>query len=559
MLVKETQKQGLKFRARTEEELHFGRPPDTQLMPDAWRFLPRSVVDNIPLRIERGAQVGRPSLLLPVLACLAYWSHKNQSEGCLRYHNGLEVTIPAEGFVISDRKIALTLWNRWYGLDESANGFKKIHSRVISASKKLQKDGTIHHIPSKLDKSRGSLGRIRRLDQSVREAVFQTSPSVTPAGVCLSVFRETMFWQGDWFNAVDAVGAMFAEDSNRVSLFDTATHTRDIFKPRSVMFNDEVQKRWREGKSRGHLSCAMQTTASLHRGHVFFPWIIFDIDSDTFHDRDGVDIVGLEEPFRITRDILKGLLLLGVPLKEIYVAYTGKSGFHIHLPSGLLGNPIFLNDEKAKKVLTAFASIITSHDVDPNLFAANHLYCETGTKRKATGLYKRHYKANKFLEMSLQAIVESSLKRSRARIVDPRNATPNDALTSVFQRSINSLWKPYPRIPVKTDSKGASPIVKEALKGCRESQEWYAGKKGRNSLLYTIAVDAANRMGLSKAQILEHLRLVNDRCTPPVDEQELMTIYKSATKPQMRSSKRNLRPSAQSSLAQNALVQKSTK
>jgi hypothetical protein len=255
---------------------------------------------------------------------------------------------------------------------------------------------------------------------------------------------------------------------------------------------------------RAHIPCAI-------------PFFVLEIDGETPQSC-------VEYARRITR-WLKGI---GVPLKSVTVTYTGNQSFHIRLPAGLFGKPIFRSTREATRTIRELYSMIEekvgrpgSAHVDGALASPLHhiraigsvhegLYSKEGTTRYCVG-----FTAEQVLRFPLGAIREFSARYDGYTLPRPGEASIHQGLHDLLTEACERAQATGEMDEDRSSSAG---IFEEIYReGVEEGEEFAPGLIGRNLAARIVSLNLL-QSGCSTQDAWLALREWNEKNSPPLGE-----------------------------------------
>ena len=245
------------------------------------------------------------------------------------------------------------------------------------------------------------------------------------------------------------------------------------------------------------------------------PWIVFEPEKGDLVDR-----------FEATRRVLEALDVEGADLSEIVVSYSGNESFHVRIPTGMIGNPVFESVETARTVLRRFARETVDEELDANLFDPKHLIRCIGSVHEETGRHVSGFHGDTFLQLSLEEAIQASRDHYPFALRDPFEVESAE-LTETMREAIETLtefWIPeFDECPNLEESSGA---VQRAMQGVEESEHWHEKHVGRNKATFVAACYLLEQHDRDTAwrKTLD----VNDRHSPSLPKNEVESCFESA-------------------------------
>jgi hypothetical protein len=180
--------------------------------------------------------------------------------------------------------------------------------------------------------------------------------------------------EGEWINVVDVIGRTLIDDDP------------DKFKDQEFCVSVRQRGRYHDGMNaintvalRGaeggrHMSIGAYEEGKTEEHHpCVVPYVVLDVDR---HD--------IVESREATNRLLEGLDAEFGNIHAIVCA-TGGRGFHVQIPMGAFGKPVFKNRQAARQALSRWADEYLEEEVDTELFDPRHLYRMVGSKHEKTG------------------------------------------------------------------------------------------------------------------------------------------------------------------------------
>ncbi|HEX9953464.1 MAG TPA: hypothetical protein VGB53_16970 [Rubricoccaceae bacterium] len=439
------------------------RGPDapTAPKPDINRFLQlpaEAIVGG--LVHTRGRASRRPRLDAAVLSVLAWhWQRSRGRAEALTYHDGVTVDIGPDEFVLSVLSVAAVLWLRFRRAPVpvavlSDKAFWAYYERVRLAVARLCDTvvgGTpllTHLGPAREDvegKAADAYGQRWSMTGSVVDRLVENLPPcgsqevLFPADLdlfygsfqlegqeglyiglgkgpldnpgempdCDSIYVQEYPLVGPVVDVARALDALFVRD---LGLYDRFTEAaaktgRLVRKERGVHALG-----WQRQKARGlgwggaHITIGSwqtgQATSPDRRARpCAVPFLVADVDG-----------ASPDQSLGIVRTLLERLVELGAQPGDLVVSYTGGRGYHIRIPHGLVGHPVYPNTEVARRTVGAFFGRLCDglkgpdgplvDSVDSSLFSPVHLVRAVGSEyEKAPERRCVAYRGGTFLEL----------------------------------------------------------------------------------------------------------------------------------------------------------------
>lgn len=219
-----------------------------------------------------------------------------------------------------------------------------------------------------------------------------------------------------------------------------------------------------------------------------------------------------------------------------FVCFTGNRGFHIHIPSGLVGNPVFYGNytDSESYVWASIKDACDETGIDKSLLNPSHMYRLTGSVHEKSGRYKTPFTFDEFMSLSLEDIMKQSTEHKPFDIGDPFDTSPNPEL-------VNKLVNKDVGIPSfdETPELGEGEAVITTIKrGVSEGEQWGAkfSHVGRNKAAFVYACYLIRKYGMGSLKSVESdLVEWNKLNDPPLNTNEIGNCFASA----MRAVRRN--------------------
>jgi len=246
------------------------------------------------------------------------------------------------------------------------------------------------------------------------------------------------------------------------------------------------------------------------------PWVVLEAEAGDITDR-----------HEATRRILEALDAEGADLSEVVVSYSGNKSFHVRIPTGMVGRPVFEGAETAETVVRRFAQDVVDEELDANLFDPRHLIRCIGSVHEETGRHVSAVHADTFLQLSLDEMLSMSQRHTPFALRDPFRVE-RTALAERMQEASSTLtdfWIPeYEECPTMSDSSGG--VVQRAMQGVEEGSQWHEKHQGRNKATFIAACYLIEQHGEQRAW--QKTQAVNDRHSPSLPRKEVKTCFESA-------------------------------
>lgn len=487
--------------------------------PMAFKMLHHEVVDEIGL----SNRLGNARYELAVLGHLMNTRAKT-SAGSINYKQGFALDLNEGQFAQSIQTTAEDMWARWTGDTsregiENPNGtrtksFDAHYKKVQRAYKKLEKDGWINKIRYVNPKWQGIYGTVWELNKRL-ERSFHLFPDCPPAPPVL-IHAETEE-EGTYINVVDLIGKRFRSESSaeyNQGECCIAVTERGVYADHDSFCETVAEEQPPHPR---HVSVGAFKYEDVkyidETTPCTVPWVILEPEQGDIIDR-----------YNATCRILEQLDSEGVDLSDVLVTFSGNKSFHIRIPQGMFGNPVFRSVETCDKALNRWAYEHFDEVLDTDLFDPRHLircagsWHEEGTRTTAIGV-------DEFMG-GFESAMQSFINGGDDMQITPRHASPDlFMMTSLINaaESLDSFWiMQYEDAPTIAQS-GA---FKAAMQGCEEGEQWHEKHQGRNKLIFVAACYLLKKFDEFTAW--EEILDVNAKCSPPLSEKEVKTCYQSA-------------------------------
>jgi len=245
------------------------------------------------------------------------------------------------------------------------------------------------------------------------------------------------------------------------------------------------------------------------------PWVVLEAEAGDLVDR-----------YEATRRILEALDAEGADLSEVVVSYSGNTSFHVRIPTGMVGRPVFESPGTAETVLRRFANEVCDEELDVNLFDPRHLIRCIGSVHEETGRHVSGFHGDTFLELSLEEAVQASSEHYPFALRDPFEveSTGLRACMDEAAQTLSQFWIPeFDECPNLDESSGA---VQAAMQGVEESEHWHEKHVGRNKATFIAACYLIEQQGEQRAW--QKTLDVNDRHSPSLPKNEVKSCFESA-------------------------------
>lgn len=492
--------------------------------PESFSQLPPEVYEHDQIRTHWG---GRPLWDLIILSKLAYHHHLRQKQdgtihvkydGC----GHVEPLEPGE-FALSIETIcedylARIGADRTFSREENTE-HERFYQLVYSRIRKLEDLGFIRRVRTVGDETHnGRLGTVWSFEGTELQGFSGTNGTEDRQG---SEYAEWRIEQGKTFNPFDLIGedceAVAKEKYTYVQTEAATSLDQGRFDVEYFSWTESVAKTG----VKGDRYVRMGTQSESEDGWML-PWIRWDIDGEDPFDS-----------YEIARRIEEQLEIEGVDTSEVLVAFTGGRGFHVMIPSGMLGNPVFETRREAEKTLRQLTLRTIDEEVDHALFNPYHLARCIGSQHPSTGLYMQAMPLSELQRTPMIELMSSAREFTSFDLPDPREADPDWTLVSRLQHAKNGgFWMPPMDEVGGWDPENASikdEILDRIDEGVSESEAWGTDLNidyiGRNRAAFEMSRHLLLE-GID--QPLRHLQEWNRQNDPALSENELKRTFSSA-------------------------------
>ena len=500
--------------------------------PMNFKMLPREVIEEI----GETTRVGSARLENAILSHLCKSRSKTKA-GEVQYEQGFSTNLEEGQIIQTMETTAEDIYFRWhpgssrsdiYKLDGSrTKEFDSFYKRVQRGFKKLIYWGWIYKIGYVNPKFAGIYGTIWQLDQRL-ELCFDSLPDCPDPPPLL--IQATIPSTGTYVNAVDRTGKHFlSENADKYVIAEctTAVYDRGTYYKHDgwcdVIAENQVQQP-------RHVSIGAFKKEDIayvdEETPCTVPWVILEPEDGDLIDR-----------YNAVSNMLESIQIEGVDLSQIVVTFSGNKSFHIRIPQGMFGNPVYRSVQDCIKVLNRFAADNFEERLDIDLFDPRHLIRCTGSKHEK-GTHVQAFSADCFLETSFEVIMARAIQRHD---YNPHSTSPKQAPVSAWltdrlidaSDSFSRFWIPE-SCDVSTDPK-VNGAFAASLKGCAENEWWHEKHQGRNKLLFVAACYLLKKYDDISA--FEELENVNQKNDPPLPQKEIKTCFESAKRTIARKNK----------------------
>lgn len=564
----------------TQREGLGGRPT-----PDAASALPASVVREIGLWTHRS-----PRIDLAVLSALAYryrlsrmddttWMREILKKTSVQSDPDLPELLDLQpGMVwVSQQRVAKDLRARWRFADPTGRAFgtttdesrewKKFYENVRNAFNRLEKTGHIRRLRDVQlhGKIPASMGSVFTLDGTPTGEMADKLYNVPapralllhPRGADVAL-NALLDGAGDdeAVPVVDLVGAAlvaFAEHRGRGGKATpealreasplVAAGAFDYSEVRRAVAGDHKWAQFRRWTSRQAKKRRVSDEGPYAERHVSVgawrkgvtgddreyepcavPWLVLDFDQKSKRgERD------IEATFEAAQRVVKELVWMGVRPDDMLCAYTGGDGFHVHVPTGAFGTPLFRDASAAKAWLKTLVSELVDEELDPAVLSPLHLIRAVGSGYHAPpegmpwaaaavlppARFKQRIPTERFLSMTVVEAVHAGETFTPTKLDDPRGVAP---VVMLAQEAAVCAAPRFKYVP--TGRGGKTDAVGEVEGGVEEGI--------RNWAAFVMATHYLDKEGMEAGQAHDALERWNLQNRPPLGISELARVMANA-------------------------------
>jgi hypothetical protein len=319
-------------------------------------------------------------------------------------------------------------------------------------------------------------------------------------------------------NGVDVLSyARGTMQVNRHKGFKIVEYQSNLHKARRIIDWNIVPSTARNGAIGGR-HCTVGSYDKIVYGRAqpnYLHYIVLDIDNE------------LVESHETAKRTLRTLGSFGCDLDKLVCAFTGNRGFHIHIPAGMLGNPVFNSERTPRSMLSALSMGVLDESFDAGLFSPFHMYRLSGSQHEGTGRYKIPFRGSEFLETRLEQIVDSSAAFRPIEVDNPSDvAVVPDLVTAT--RIAMADWKIKPKKEIK--GFGFGNVIEVIERGIEEGEQWdlERGHVGRNKAMYVYACYCLKESDVNLTTSFAQMVAINERFSPPLSQKEMSNCLRSA-------------------------------
>jgi hypothetical protein len=489
-------------------------------MPNRTAFvnIPQPIVEDIGLFTHMGGRID-----LVALSTMAWYGQqavKKSEDGDSR-------------FQLSMLKASENIWNRWFFQTPDTPEFDRFYRRIQKSFARLKETGHIVCLGIAHPEGHTTMGSFWTFGDTPMEPYLghlTTSPSPIISTVMRDASKGNHIDEKGLVNVASLIGHSFsslAPSAFRMAEICHSKSTRGIY-AEWLPFVREVARTGAAGSRFTSIGAIQSSDIGKEDPPVLIPWVVIDIDrQDPFDSHSAM------------MDALYHLEERGVDMNAVQVVCTGGKGYHIRIPSGLFGNPVFQSSTQARKILLKLFEIMIPIDVDGAVASPSQLIRIVGGKRNGI-IQAQSFKAIDVIEdgISHEQMVGECLIHKSSDIDDPTlvKADPELVEWMIMANDLAQLSALPEFNRGRELGEGELPmssIVNSVLNGVEESQEWHPQRDGkvymgRNLAMFIAACHFIKDENLNDNQRWAELQRVNQLNTPPLRISELNTCFKSA-------------------------------
>jgi hypothetical protein len=255
---------------------------------------------------------------------------------------------------------------------------------------------------------------------------------------------------------------------------------------------------------------------------VFLPWIYFDIDNPEPMDS-----------WSEAQNVIDALEYRGYDIDNVVVAFSGRKGFHVQVPSYQFGAPVFASARAARWFARIFIRDVTSDyqfDVDESPSSPLTLIRLIGSKHGKTDAYKTAHFASDFRTMSMSEAFAGIREHTPFdHIYQSRKGRPTGErfghVKLVCER-MKERKKEHEEERKRSGGEKAGTVIKNIKRGLREGETF--GDKyfhvGRENGAFILACWFLERG--SRRWAYNRLKEWNDKNDPPLPQDRLQAQFR---------------------------------
>lgn len=505
--------------------------------PDTSIWVPEEIVEEIGLRTHMGARVDSA-----ILSSFAYHYKLNyEKESIIKFTDGRRILIPKGMFVVSINTIAEDLYFRWFLKIPRGKTYVRFYEKIKKAVGRLKKSGHIKYHGYARKEYKGVFGSVWSLDGTPLGKAIEECPVSHCSGMFLTQSLNSVYNNNGLVNVVDLIGSMivqkFTDDFNYTELCGSY-YSRNVY-TRYMDWMRAVARVQQSGSR--HMTVGSFRESDIPQKDISpakIPYIVIDLDCE--NPLDGYDAACRTCDYFFD---------IGCKADDIFACYTGGTGYHVYVPSGLFGNPLFHSPIDSRRILSSVTDDIGEY-VDKQVFVPSHLIRMIGSKHERTGLFKTPFSVKELFNSSPMDLIERSKEFKRFDIPNPEEyksvpelvecittkAAPKTSpvftgTIDSYGRNITLQLKSYEDTEEATERKSSN-TTKLALGHVSEREEWYPekGYAGRDMACFVSACHFI-RNSKNVEEAWEKLKENNDQYKhPPLKNGILKAKMNSAVK-----------------------------
>lgn len=261
------------------------------------------------------------------------------------------------------------------------------------------------------------------------------------------------------------------------------------------------------------------------------PWIVIDLDGKS-----------TAENFWAARLIVQQLVeAFDVDANSVVVSYTGGKGFHVRIPAGAIGNPIYRGQRVARDVVRRFVSLILEpvmlpdsdakvlEFVDGGLLNPTAQVSVVGSQHRKTGRRVVGLTGAEFVRLRnpraaafhIEAVADTP---SPFELPNPTSVRLAPRLFAAFKEAIAQIEDEQQQGSTY-ESRGIIDAIRD---GVTEGESVAEGIDGRNDAANRFALYLLTNDGRSEREGWSELQEWNERNDPPLPVRELRQAFESA-------------------------------
>ena len=271
---------------------------------------------------------------------------------------------------------------------------------------------------------------------------------------------------------------------------------------------------WRDPDGHRHHTVGLFRKEELDvRGAAcLVPWITADVDRRTVEEADAA-----------ARRIVREVGRLGGDLDAVTALYTGGRGFHVRIPAGMLGAPVFGDERDVQRVLGVFFDLLTDEPVDAGVLSPRRCVRAVGSRHEQTGLVAVGLTGTEFLAQDLDLLDTRAQRHYPHVLPDPLAVPPAPGLVALLEEAGR-------RVSGRAAGTPSEGMIAALLGGVGEGDPWFGDLVGRNEAAFRYAVFLHDGRHRSAEEAWDTLVNWNRSNTPPLPRMELATAFTSAAR-----------------------------